>query len=192
MGPTAHADTSTVFGMDLHKPFGVPECRYTRLGKTSGYYIQSLDSVCYELINENDPNAGKHAPISYDTVKIDWPIALKPQLVGGPGFALAKIMDGNLEGVSFNTMGIQSQERDLQLLIDKFGEPTVKNQQTVQNGYGAKFSAVRVSWEIDDLVVSYDSAPGSINSGLVHIESVRAAADRKAQMDKLTHGGQSL
>lgn len=190
IGTTAHADTGTIFGMGLHKPFAVPECRYTRLGKTSGYYIQLPDGACYELMSDKDPNAGKNAPIANDTVKIQWWVTVSPKLVAGN--AVATIMDGNLEGISFNTLGIESQERDMQLLIDKYGTPTVTNQQTLQNGYGAKFGAVRATWEIDDLVVSYVSASSRIDSGWICIESLRAAADRKVKLDKLSNRGQPL
>jgi hypothetical protein len=52
-------DTTTVFGMELHKPLSVSECAYTRTGNKSGYYVQSPYNACYELISEGDSNAGR-------------------------------------------------------------------------------------------------------------------------------------
>lgn len=191
LGSTAHAaDRSTIFGMELQKPFTVHECPYAHITKKAGYYNQPTSDVCYELIG--DDNAGKNQTIVTNTVKLVWPSASKPTLVGNPFFAVGTVIDGNLEGVSFNTMGIQAQERDLQLLVDKFGEPTAQDQPTVQNGYGAKLQSVRAQWDVGDVVVSYDSAGSAGNSGLVHIDTLKSAASRKAALAKYEQKGPAL
>jgi hypothetical protein len=186
---TARADTSTVFGIELRKPFTVPECSFTRI-KSAGYYGPATNGPCYELIIGDD-NKGKKLPVSTDRVMVTWPLGSMPKPMTGI-YAIASIIDGTLEGISFNTLGIQSQERDLQMLTEKYGKPGSIDQPTMQNGYGAKFVAIRAQWNVDDIVVAFESAGGSSNSGIVHIDTLKGAADRKATLDKLAHSGPSL
>jgi hypothetical protein len=189
-GYTASAADLTVFEMQLQQPFAVPECPYTHITKTVGMYSGAQKAMCYELIG--DVGAGKNTAITNDTVLIKWPTMGAPRLLGAPFFAMAKIMNGTLEGVSFNTRGIQSQQSDMQALSDKFGKPTSADQPSLQNAFGAKYQSVRAAWDFGEIVVSYDSAPSSVNSGLVIVDSLKSSADRKAVLEKLAHRGPSL
>jgi hypothetical protein len=137
--------------------------------------------------------SSRHVPILNDAVKIKWPVTLMPKLLAGyPGYAIARIVDGNLEGLSLNTMGVQTQARDLGMLIDKYGNPTKSDQATLQNEHGARFQSVSAEWEIDDIVVSYESAHNRFDSGLLHIDTVKGLADSNAEIKRLTHGRTEL
>jgi hypothetical protein len=188
-GLTAHADSPTVFGMELQKPFVVPECPYKHLTKTLlEYWPPPTQGVCYQMTEDKD--AGKPRPIN-DQVKLRWPDNGSPRLVIAYS-ATATIIDGNLEGIAFNTLGIQSQERDLTALKEKYGEPTQIANDTVQNGYAAKFSPIRASWTLGDIVVALDGAQSQVNSGLIRIETVQSMAARNAFFEKLHHSKPSL
>jgi len=184
---TNAADSISVFDMPLECPFTVIECPYTHISKTAGYYNPPRSGICYESMN--DSKKGAHAAIGNDTVKIVW--TSSPKIVSG-AFGLAKIIDGNLEGVSFNTLGIVAQDRDLQLLSDKFGKPTQVNKLSMQNGYGAQFQSLSANWDLGDVLISYESAKNAIDSGLVIVDTLKGAADRKATLDRLSRNRPSL
>ena len=187
-GYTASAAAMTVFDLPLQQPFALSECPYTHITKKAGYYNPPASGVCYQ--STNDAIAGTHAAITNDTVKIVWKTS--PKLVSDPFFALGTIIDGNLEGVSFNTMGVQAQERDMDLLTAKFGTPSKVLKPTMQNGYGVQYVALNAEWRLEDIVVSYSSAMSSLTSGVVIVDTTKSAAARKATLERLTHGGPSL
>ena len=189
MGPIAHADNSTVFGMELQKPFNIVECPYQHITKTMGIYNPPKNGVCYETIADAYEGKGKLPPDV--TVRVTWPLGSIPIPVTGL-YAIAKIIGGNLESLSFNTLGIKSQERDLQILSDKYGKPTAIDRAEMQNGFGAKFESIRTQWDFGDVVVSFDSSPSTFNSGLVRVETRKAIADTKAALEKLHQNRPSL
>src|SRR4029077_16553466 len=91
------------------------------------------------------------------------------------------VVDGNLEGLYFGTGGVARQQRDLQLLVDKFGAPATTTQPIVQNGYGATAQAVTATWvTADGVIVTFASAANRIDSGNVWIETAKGAAARAA------------
>jgi hypothetical protein len=185
--PALAADIHTVFDMQLQQPFTVAECPYVHISKKAGYYNPPTNGACYEYIDE--ANQGKQHVVANDTVKITW--LTTPHLVIGR-YAIGTIIKGKLEGVSFNTLGIQSQQRDYDALRQKYGEPTETVQSTVQNAYGATYTPIRATWKMDDMIVSIDSAPGRMDSGFVRVETVMAVAERKAALEKIGRGGPSL
>jgi hypothetical protein len=188
IGPTARADNSTVFGVELQKPFVMPECPIEHLGKNfNDYFPPPTIGVCYQMMDHKD--AGKSRPLN-DMVKLRWPDKESPELVIGYS-ATANIIDGNIEGVSFNTLGIQSQDRDFNALKVKYGEPTQNTRGTMQNGYGATFNPIRASWTMGDIVVSLDGAQ-SVNSGLIRVETLKSIAARNAFFEKLHQGRPAL
>ena len=65
-------------------------------------------------------------------------------------------------------------------------------QSTVQNAYGATYTPISATRKMHDMIVSIDSAPGRMDSGLVRVETVMAVAERKAALEKIGHGGPSL
>jgi hypothetical protein len=184
----AASDASTVFDMPLQQPFTVSECPYMRITKKAiSYNPPASGTVCFEYQNAADQ--GKQQRVTHDIVSLRW--FTNPHLVIANS-ALAVVIDGNLEGVSFNTLGIQSQQRDYEALKAKYGEPAQSNQSTLQNGYGATVAAIRAKWTIGDVLVSLDGAAGRIDSGLVRIETQKAVDERNATLAKYEHQGPSL
>lgn len=186
VGLTAHAsDTSTIFGMELQKPFVMPECPFERIGKNLfDYFPPPKIGVCYQMMD--DKNAGKSRPLN-ERVKLKWPDKGSPDLVSGYS-AMAKIIDGNIEEVSFNTLGLVSQERDFNALKQKYGEPTESTKNAVQNAYGAQFLPIRASWVIGDITVTFDGAAGQTNSGLVRVATLKSIAETKVFLETLHQG----
>jgi hypothetical protein len=179
------ADTHTVFDMQLQAPFTVPECSYTRIGKSGGYYNPPANGAYYELLG--DGIKGKHSFIANDIVQINWSSVPKPVSVN----ALATVIDGHFEGIVFNTLGMLSQSRDMQILTDKFAAATKVDHPTMQNGYGAQFTAIRAQWDLGEISVSFDSAT-SADHGLIRIETIKSSEDRKAKLAAYEHKGPSL
>jgi len=173
------ADTHTVFDMQLHAPFAVNECTYKMIAKHK-YYNLPMNGACYQLTTDTDNVANA-------TVQIQW--SSNPKLVSG--YALATVIDGQLEAISFNTLGMVSQSRDVQLLIDKYGAPTKSDHPIMQNGFGAVYQTLNAEWRFDDIVVSYISAIDS-SHGLIRVQTQKAVDQMNAVLAKYEHKGPSI
>lgn len=182
--PAAAAD---VFGMQLQAPFTVPECAFEKLGKSLVYKLTQA-RTCYQRSRGIDPSRDIGKPLTTDTVEIKW--QEYPRIVSAGGYAFATVIDGNLEGLSFNTLGIISQDRDLQLLVEKFGQPTKLARPQLQNAYGAQYLGILASWDLDESI-SFESAV-SVNSGTVIIDTPKGEAFRKATLARYAPKGPAL
>lgn len=191
-GAASAAEPISVFGLQIGKPFAVPECPFKKVSKTLNSYEFFTSYVCFQRTpGINGSEAGKGIDSAEDYVNIVWPRGSEPQVARYNSLSV-QVIAGNLERVSFGTMGVESQARDMAMLTEKFGSPTSGGESTAQNGYGAKMQVIRAEWKIGEVSVYYDSASSTFNSGSVRIQTIKGAAASQAMLDKLNAGKQKL
>jgi hypothetical protein len=191
-GAAHAAEQVSVFGLQIGKPFAVPECPFKKVSKTLNSYEFFTTSICFQRVaGVNGSEAGKGINLSDDYVDIVWPRGSEPE-IARPGSVSVAVIDGNIERMTFGTLGVVSQARDIKVLTDKFGSPTTGGEQIVQNGYGAKVQVIRAEWKIEGVSVDFDSAGSTFNSGVVRIQTAKGIAAIQAALDKLNAGKQRL
>src|SRR5687767_4273408 len=152
--PTKAVDM-TVFGFSFGQPFTLPECERTSYG-----YKIDIRNVCFERLSDSKSKNRKNQalePMVNETVKVRFPVLDGPQIVKGDGF-LALILNGKLEGIGFNTLGVRNADSVLQTLKQKFGAPATVVSKKVRNVMGASFDAFHATWALSDLYITFDSA----------------------------------
>lgn len=186
------ADAS-VFGlMKIGEKFTLPECPQASYG---GYKI-TVEAACWKNIRtsydysaqkkkKKKDDAATPAPMGMtDTVFVAFPFSEQPTLSKNSDIVVL-VIDGVLEGVGFNTSGVSNQEFVVKKLKEKYGEPTVYNPIKVQNRLGATFEAVEALWKFDNLTVEFKSAEGSLDSGLVNIDSPKGKKHREDKLNEI-------
>lgn len=173
----AHADEMTAFGLPLAQEFSLPECKKGVYGYSTG-----TDYVCFQRLFGREKQSGQ---IVTESVRIRFPIADSPSIVRG-GELIARIIDGKLEGLGFNTFGIRNADIVLGKLKEKYGDPEVFAPHTVKNALGASFEAFDASWSKINLRVHFQSVSGSLDSGLVQIDTKKGSDDRGKAIKELT------
>lgn len=140
---------ATVFGLPLGQPFTVPECPKD-VGEFAALCAQSYDQAAGGGIFLNFPTQATPAVMSSSV-------------------AVVTVKGGNLVGVEFNTLGVTNQDFVLVELSKKYGKPTAMTKSTIQNISGAEFTRLHATWSLPDSYVDFDSAPLTIDLGLVTI-----------------------
>lgn len=175
---SAHADDEmSAFGLALGQDFSVPECT-----KASYGYSIGTNHVCFEWLFGAEKES---QPIVTKTVLVRFPIIDSPSIVKG-GSLLARVIDGKLEGLSFNTLGTRNANNVLSKLKEKYGEPTAFLPLSVKNKLGATFEAFAASWHRPNLKVFFNSVSGSLDSGVVQIDTKKGSDDRSKEIKELT------
>lgn len=173
----AYADDITIFGIPLGQDFSLPEC-----AKASYGYDIGTNQTCFERLFAREKQTG---PIVTETVKIRFPIAKSPAIVNG-GELIGRVIDGKLEGVGFNTMGIRNADIVLARLKEKYGEPEVFLPHVVKNRLGASFDVFDAAWSGQNIEVLFQSVSGSLDSGLVNVDTKKGSEDRSKALEELT------
>lgn len=111
-------------------------------------------------------------------VSLTFPDGEEPALAYGS--LSARLIDGNLEGISFATGGVKSSQYVISELTRKFGPATTDARTLVRNGFALQTG--QAAWILPDVVVHFDPAYlGDVTKGLVVIRS-RRAADRDTDL----------
>jgi hypothetical protein len=163
----------TVFGLTLGAPFTVSEC-----DKDSRGYSLRITKVCFERLFGKIKES---APVVTESVRIRFPVSDSPSLARG-GELSAQIIDGILEGISFSTRGIADIDRVMGALTQKYGEPTMRQPQVLQNRLGAKFESVDAAWVLPNLDVHFGSSLGTVDSGAVFVSTRKGAEFRSRRL----------
>jgi len=173
-GAACAADVDTIFGLQLHKLFTVPECAFR-----NGSYSSPTSGPCFEFVGDED-RRGRGTIRAYDNVGITWPADQRPQMLTPGEYAIARIMDGKLESIGINTLGLESQPRDLQNLVAKYGQPTKTSRPIERNGYNDEASAISAEWDFGNIIVTFASAVVIPRSGMIRVDTPIAIAELKA------------
>jgi len=165
-----------VFGIPFGRRLQMPECN-----KQYGIYDLHKKSVCFERIFGKEKLT---STIENETVRITFPISDSPKIVKN-GVLLGTIIDGKLEGINFNTLGVRDADQVLLKLKEKYGEPQEYLPYVEENRLGQKFNAFAALWKLDNLEVYMQSILGSVTSGLVSIDTPKAKAEKNESLKAL-------
>lgn len=157
----------SVFGISLGQNFLLPECAKWEYG-----YKPGITEICFKRFDFKE-----YGPIANKGVEISFPISGRPS-ISKYGGLVGRLIDGNLEGVNFNTMGIKDAEIVLEKLTEKYGKPQVFVPRVVKNRFGASFEAFKAAWIGQNINVVFLSVDDSLDSGTVYIETIKGSDER--------------
>jgi len=158
-----------VFGLQLGEKFSLSECAKDGMG-----YDLITNRLCFERYPTKE---NENTPIDNATVLIRFPLSAKPEMLKDTAVA-ATLIEGKLEGLSFNTFGVSTQDEDLDRLKTKYGEPGDTKPLKVQNRFGASFNSVIAIWTLANLHVSFASAVTTLDEGLVIVDTDKGSERR--------------
>jgi hypothetical protein len=172
---------NTVFGNHLGEKFSVPECARLKLGKS--YVYKESDTVpCFERVLIRGELPREINPVLNDTVMILFPLNQSPKIISGRKIT-ALVIDSNLEGVGFSTLGLQTQDQTLEALRDKYGDPTSITELKKQNAFGASFDSHFAVWTFTNITVVFHGTTDRVDSGLVTADT-KKGADFRSEASK--------
>jgi hypothetical protein len=158
---------STVYGQQLGKPLSIPECPAEKISKKIVMYTGDSKVLCFERETETTTVPLNGEKLINGSV---WLLAPQGQLLGA--INRARIVDGKLDQVSFSMAGAEEQDYIFGILVKKYGDPTTKNINHMENGYGARFDDIEATWSLPDVKVILRGAI-TMDEGSVTIETPR-------------------
>jgi hypothetical protein len=172
------ANPLTIFGIRMMEDVSIPECpafaepaKWRKKYRTTAYpYAPPTSGICYRRSDRT--KSGTNGPLAFETLEIQFAQGTEPALAYGVD-ALA--IDGKIHAVKWFTRGASQQDMVLASLTQKFGKPAATSVDSKQNGYGAKFDAVRASWNLPQTVtVVFEGIGANLNQGTVAVMSKQA------------------
>ena len=164
--PPARAEDVTILNIILGKPLTIPECVRNQNG---GYKILSRDRTCWtrDRYVKDSPGMWLSPKEEAQLQFIRQPIYLE-------------LRGKNVDAIKIITNGISVQETAFSTLEDKFGKPTSANVDEVQNRFGATFSVYRAQWTKPGIIVEFEGAYESLDSGRIEIMTKQYKNNRDA------------
>lgn len=188
-----------LFGIAFNQPLAMPECewktreklRFSRKEpKTMENYYTSMwpkEGNCYKRPMNK---VGSTEPLNNETVSIEFPLSKQPTL---GNYVAGHVVGGRLQRLWLTTGGISTQERDLQLLKEKFGQPATLLTPKQQNRMGATFDTIEAEWKLPgDITATYGSAVGKITEGTFIVATPAGQASYQQAMDAILNRGTQL
>jgi hypothetical protein len=142
----AQQASETVLGMELRAPLSIPECGVEGMFKAPK---APESGACYVRDTVRDAKghfAAPTGPLANDGMEIRFAFNSRPSIAAGK--VRASLREGNLASVVVFTGGMGSQENDLKLLTEKYGQPIRITRPSYQNAYGARFEGMQAEWEL--------------------------------------------
>lgn len=176
-----------ILGLEFGKPFAVGQCPVRRVGTVWMYEtdrsIPQESYPCYKhpYVGGDGRRAGDPMPPA-GTVTVDLLVRNAP---GGirENEIQAGLVDGKLERLILGTWGVNWQERLLETLTEKYGQPSGVERGQAQNRMGASFDSVVAAWSFPNLSVRFAGLAGDIYNGAIIVETPTGAA-AAAQADQ--------
>lgn len=171
---TKHGD-ATVLGFHLGEKFTVPECARSKSG--DGYSYDEVSAVCFRWDTVLQlPPVGTSLDGRTD-LKLVFPSNKISEMTMD---VRPEILDGNLEAVTIGTDGLATQDKVLDALKAKYGDPTEFAEKKIQNGYGAQFTSHAALWSFDNLTVYFGGTSLRTDSGIITVRSAKQIEYRAA------------
>src|SRR5882672_8440124 len=183
LAPQNKSADATVFGMRMGEKYEVRECAREGKGKFLHYQVM-VQTPCFQRMGElTDAPKLSEASVLSDMLWMIYPIGKAPTIVSGFQI-LVTIIGGNLERVGFTTHGYATQDATLELLKEKYGEPTTLTHIQKQNQMGASYLSINANWHFDNLDVTFDGMTSHVESGNVDIFTPKGLQDRGEKIKK--------
>lgn len=173
----AFSEELTIFGFELGKPLNIPECEYTLSSGSIKLYDSPKQGVCFEGPHNID---GYNQPVK----RIIFSDKTSPLIVANSS-AIALEIDGNLAGLEFFTYGISAQDITLETLSKKYGKPTKKSAETIENNFGASVVSLTANWNLKKISITFEGVTDRLDRGHVIIDLHQARLLRKIWIKEL-------
>lgn len=168
----------SVFGIDLGAPLSVPECQggQPAVGRFAFYlrnYKNPSGTPCYKRLSAQ----GNNMPPVNETVHVQFPSGERLAAMNYDNIVVVQLLEGKVAFARFNTRGTVFQDDDLATFTAKFGKPAILESLPLQNGFGAKTTAISAGWKVRPGITA---AFTSFSGGKYGDFSVGTAAGREA------------
>lgn len=170
-----------IMGLEFSQPFSMVECKFKQIGGTSyKTYLSVSENKIFPCF--------KHSPLkqpgdvlkpSEEMIKVIFSAAP----AGMDNEIYIDLVNNSMEVMRIPTFGYKSQASALEKLIEKYGQPSKKTVNTVQNRMGAYFDKISAEWKFPNLSVNFEGMGSSIDKGLIFI----ATPAGFPRLDKLHH-----
>jgi hypothetical protein len=182
------AEPVSVFGLVLQQPLSLHECKFNRDVYIAGmprerHYLADLTVPCFK--REHEADIGTKKSIENDDFIVgNWPENTLPRMVRG-GSAYIGVVDGNVEQVEFETLGVSSQAQDLDALMAKFGKPSSLERPVCQDEAGATSSGIEAEWQVGQVLIKYLSCDlGRSAHGIVDVRTQKMTDHARQRREK--------
>jgi hypothetical protein len=168
----AAAQLPAVLGLQLGAPISLPTCKPRMIFNQPApdLYLEDQPQTCQTPVKIV-------ASWYYPQGSVIFPIAKMPEIMGYQE-ATTFVVDGNLEGLSFTTLGPSVTDGIIRQLSDKFGKPTFVGEDD-PNPRAHFTSARQARWEATGYWVEYHNMGVDAANGWVRIETDKARAMRE-------------
>ena len=170
----AYAADVSVFGLKLGQPLPMPECERSARGD----YAEMTRQTCFQ------------SKFRGGRISIKFPYEQKPQIVAEDTIYCI-VVDGILEGIQFETLGLSIANRVLTELTNKYGKPLSVQRPIIQNRMGAQFDSVDAVWHLPNLRVFFYGVMHRLDSGMVYIHTLKGDAENR-RMETLSRDPKPL
>ena len=174
---TSVNEKNTVFGIPFGKNLNIKECNKSYDFQHNLEYSMGDKTICFQHAKQQETSC---SPLAHESIRICYPNNSAPMmLLLGNNIdpksimvCMSAIIENNmLEGIRFNTSGIEFQSIAFDKLTEKYGTPTKTNNNIVQNKLGAKFDVLNANWVLDNLFVKLHSSSTRLDEGYIEIST---------------------
>lgn len=146
---SAQSPTTSIFGMTAGEAIPYPTC-----GK------RPHTAICKQMFNTRDG-----VWVEYF---INYPSDQSPEMVSS-NIVSVKTVDDKIVAFRFETLGVRSQDYDIERLSKKFGKPESVTKVPMKTLAGGSFDATLAKWSVNGLTVVLDSMGYGLDGGKVEI-----------------------
>jgi hypothetical protein len=139
------------------------------------YPSEAKDKLCWKSTTDKPLIPGAKSLI----------IANVPFIKGAGREVTVTVIDDRIESIDSRFLSEHAQAFQ-QALVERFGQPTRREQHTFQNRLGAKFSGVSLAWYGKQVTLTFDEVDGSSDWGLISMRSLKFDAALKASTSSTT------
>ena len=157
----ANAPDTLFYGVALNRPIPLPECQKKSVGSTTYYpdYIHPQLS-CWKG-NKFDAGAREILFSRSDC----------PQLLSLSCSMDVRLINERVVSIEVYTIGVSTQERDLNQLVSKYGRPSSTSRSPVSNFSGTKYESQNALWVFDDVVIEQRGVEERLDRGRITVQT---------------------
>ena len=172
---SADEASPTVFGVPLGAQLQISECGKKDVGGLTIY--PPAAATCFERLGTQE-RVRATAPVENDSILIRFAAAEAPAVMSG-GTGIGLVVNGRLEGLTFNTRGVDAQAQAMDALKQAFGEPTSIAPKLVENSLGQSFDSFDAVWKSPQVEILFRGVTSRVDVGLLSVASARGRDHRQ-------------
>lgn len=177
-------DANEILGVSLGTK-AIPECSKEYWRDSVFYTIPPKSYPCWGESNiklkiDSSPKLPTTPTETFEAIRFN------PETIpaGVSDRAHALIINGSVEELSFMTNGASYQQSIYNLLEKKFGSPTSKEVENLQNAMGAKYENIYALWRFPSMTVSFSGMGSNPASGRITASTTKAKSYWNRELPK--------